>query len=253
MRCKTPDSRPVSRSKKWVSQKADVVSPPRRYIRVFVAESHEIFNAGFKAVISGERDLEVVGDTHSTDELISEARRSRPDVVVLESRMAGESDAETCQKLFAVLPSIRIIIVGSDDGADAFHNALEIGVQGFLGKNSGRSEVIQAIRTVVKGVPYLCPGATTATFHLLRRQQNGDGLRSGLQILSPQERRVIALIAEGYTNKEIAAKLVLSDKTVKNYIVSIYTKLQIERRTQAVALYLKTQLHPPQLGQTIST
>lgn len=252
MRCKAPESRRVRRSTKWVSQKAEVVPSPRRPTRVFVADSHEIFKAGFRAVITAERELEVVGDAHSVEELISESRRSRPDVVVLESRLTGESDAEICKKVFAVLPSVRIIIVGSNDGAEAFHHALGTGVQGFLTKNASRAEVVQAICTVAKGMPYLCPGATKETFRLLRQQQNGDRLRSELDILSPQEWRVIALIAEGYTNKAIAAKLVLSDKTVKNYIVSIFSKLEIERRTQAVALYIKAQGHHTPMGQGIS-
>jgi two-component system, NarL family, response regulator DevR len=250
MRDKTPKrGRP---SKKSATSKSVVASPRRHPIRVFIADSHEVLRTGVHAVLAGESDLDVVGEAAGVDELLSEARRTRPDVVLLESRLTGGSDAEICKMVCAVLPLIRIILLGSNHDAAAFHQALETGVQGFVLKNVSREELVHAIHTVAKGIPYLCPGAPGGTFQLLREQQNGVGLHSGLQILSPQERRVIALIAEGHTNKEIAAKLVLSDKTVKNYIANMFAKLEIERRTQAVALYLKTQHHRIPMSNGIS-
>lgn len=211
------------------------------FIRVFIADSQEIVRAGLRTFVSGEQDLRVVGEAARTDELLSEVQRARPDVVLLESRLVGESGAEICKMLVAAVPSIRIISIGWDHGTTTFDHAMVAETQGFLVRSVRQAELVKAIRLVANGSSYLCPEAAERTLHLLRQQQGGAGLRSGLQALSPRERHIIALIAEGHTNKEIAAKLVLSDRTVKNYIATMFSKLGVERRTQAVSLYLKAQ------------
>jgi DNA-binding NarL/FixJ family response regulator len=212
-------------------------------IRVFIADRHEIIRVGVRALLEGAVDLEVVGEADDGNRLLVQVPQARPDVVLLESRLTGRSDVEICQRLLAALPTIGIVLIGPGYDAAAFRHVRETGVRGFLLNNVSQSELVQAIHTVAQGMPYFCPEATAATFRLLRQQRTRVGHGAGLQILSPQERRVIALIADGCTNKEIAARLVLSEKTVKNYIVNMFTKLEIERRTQAVALYVKAQHH----------
>ena len=128
-----------------------------------------------------------------------------------------------------------------DDDAEAFRNAVEGGAQGYLWEKAGRIELIRAIRTVAKGDSYLGQGTVDQIFCLLRARQDSVCSPSALHILSRQERRVIALIAEGNTNRQIATKLVLSERTVRNYVVSMFAKLKIERRAQAAALYMKAR------------
>jgi DNA-binding NarL/FixJ family response regulator len=206
---------------------------------VFIADSHEIVRAGIRALLEREPDLNVVGEAETAEDVLCKSRRAKPDVVLLESGLPGSSESEIYKTLRNVLPSVRIISVMSDGDGEAFRNAIEAGAQGFLRKSTDRIELVGAIRTVSKGGSHITSEETDQAFRLLRARQDTMCARSTLHILSPQERRIIALIAEGNTNKEIAAKLVLSDKTVKNYIGNIFAKLEIERRTQAVTLYMK--------------
>jgi len=220
------------------------VEPPGQPpIRIFVADRHEVVRAGVRALLEGERDLEVVGEVDNAEDMLFELRRTKPDVVLLEPRLSGGSEFDICKSLFDVLPSVRIISLMRGGDTEAFRHVVGTGAQGYLRKTAGRIELIQAIRTVAKGNSYLSSEDTEQTFRFLRQQQDPIRVRSSLDTLSPQERRIIALIAEGNTNKEIAAKLALSDKTVKNYIANLFTKLEIERRTQAVALYMRAQQH----------
>ena len=243
MRYYAPNSRQVrrdNRQKKSASFDNLAVQPPGRHpIRIFIADSHEVVRAGVRAMVEGERDLKVIGEADNAEDVFSESRRTKPDVVLLESGLSGSSESEIYKSLLHVLPSVRIISLMGDNHAASLRRAVEGGVQGCLRKSTCRIELIQAIHTVAKGGTYLSPEDTDETFRLLRQQHDADGSRSGLDGLSPQERRVIALIAEGNTNKEIATKLGLSDKTVKNYICNMFAKLDIERRTQAVVLYMK--------------
>lgn len=237
MRRKSPGHRPEKRNQKT---------------RVLIADRHEVVRAGVRALLEGEQDLEVVGEAHNAETVFSESRRTKPDVILLESGLAGGSEFDIYKILFHVLPSIRIVSLMRDDDIEAFRDAVTAGVQGYLGEKTGRTELIRAIRTVAKGSSYLGHETADQTFHLLRARRDPVCIPSALHILSPQERRVIALIAEGDTNKGIAAKLALSEKTVKNYIVSIFVKLKIERRTQAAALYMKAQKHQNSVCEEIS-
>lgn len=236
--------RRVHRANQWkkraASRNSVVEASPQHPIRVFIADKHEVIRAGVHVFLQGEHDLEVVGEADNADAVLSESRRVKPDVVLLDFRLSGGSEADICKGLFDALPSVRIIGLMGGDNAPAFLTVVEAGAQGCLQKDTCRTELVRAIRIVAKGGSYLGPESADQTFRLLKQWQDAACPRSGLRALSPQERRVISLIAEGNTNKEIATKLALSDKTVKNYIVSIFTKLNIDRRTQAVALYLQT-------------
>lgn len=216
-------------------------SSPSRPVQVFVADGHEVVRAGLCRLLEGEPDVEVVGEADNAKAVLSESRRTKPDVVLLEFGLSSGLEFDLYKTLFHVLPSVRIISLLKDGDTETFRNAVEAGAQGYLRENTDRLELIRAIRTVAKGGSYLGPETADQTVRLLRGREYSDCSPSALPILSPQERRVIALIAEGDTNKEIAAKLVLSERTVKNYITSMFAKLEIERRAQAAALYLKTQ------------
>lgn len=211
-------------------------------IRIFIADGHEIVRAGLYTLLTGERDVEVVGEADDVEDVLSQWRRTKPDVVLLGCGLLGGWETHLRKRLFSAVPSIRIITTmwNREDDDAALRSITECGAQGYLCKNIGGAELVQAIREVAKGGTYLNPEGIDKTFRLLKQAQ---GTHSRLCILSAQEKRIISLIAEGNTNKEIAVKLALSDKTVKNYIANIFSKLEIERRTQAVALYMKAQQH----------
>lgn len=244
MRRKSLSHRPEQQHKKWIFPDPSRTSSPSRPIRVFIADGHEVIRAGVCKLLEGERDLEVVGEADNAKGLLSESRRTKPDVVLLEFGLSSGSEFDLYKTLFSVLPSVRIISLTRNGDTEAFRHAVEAGAQGYLRENTDRLDLIQAIRTVAKGSSYLGPETADQTVRLLKGRERSVCSPSALHILSPQERRVIALIAEGDTNKEIAAKLVLSERTVKNYIASIFAKLEIERRAQAAAFYLKAQQYP---------
>jgi two-component system, NarL family, response regulator DevR len=226
------------------SPSKSILTHPRPHpIRVFIADNHEVVRAGVRALMKSVRDLCVVGEVGDADDLLIEVRRTTPDVILLKSGLSSGSDVEMCKMLCDNLPMIRIIVVAWNNEVSVFRNAIEAGAQGVLLGNICREKLIQAIRTVAKGSSYLGPDGADKTLRLLREHLDVFGIRSRLQSLSPQERRIISLIAEGNTNKEIAVNLVLSDKTVKNYIGNMFAKLDITRRTQAVALYMQACHH----------
>lgn len=231
----------ANQEKMYAASRSSVVeASPQHPIRVFIAVKHEVIRAGVHAFLEGEHGLEVVGEADNADAVLSESRRVKPDVVLLEFRLTGGSEADICKGLFDALPSVRIISLMEGENDAAFLTVVEAGAQGCLQKSTCRTELVRAIRIIAQGGSYLGPESVDQTFRLLRQWQDAACPSSGLRALSPQERRVISLIAEGNTNKEIAVKLVLSDKTVKNYIANMFVKLEVDRRTQAVARYLQT-------------
>ncbi|HEX5544648.1 MAG TPA: response regulator transcription factor [Nitrospira sp.] len=253
MQQKSRGHRREQQNKQWiVPDPISIPVSPSRPIRVFIADGHEVVRAGVCALLEGEKDLEVVGEADNAGDMLSESRRTKPDVVILQSGLSGGSESDMCKTLCNILPSVRIISLMRDGDAEAFRNAVEGGARGYLQEKTGRIELIRAIRAVAKGDSYLGHETADQAFDLLRARQDSTCFPSALHILSPQERRVIALIAEGGTNKEIATKLVLSEKTVKNYIVNIFAKLKIERRAQAAAIYMRVQQHQNAVREEIS-
>lgn len=207
-------------------------------IRILVADAQEIVRAGMRGMLIGQPDLLVVGESGTAADTLSEARRVSPDLVLMEARLPDGSGSEVCRLLLQAHPAIRIFMVTMSHSPVTFRAAAEAGVHGYVLKDIIRSELLRAIRAVAGGVSYLQFEMADQALCGLR-----DGLKDAceprLRILSPQQHRVIRLVAEGKTNKEIAVELSLSDKTVKNYLANMFTKLQITRRTQAVSLYLQ--------------
>ncbi|HMS85777.1 MAG TPA: response regulator transcription factor [Nitrospira sp.] len=238
---KTPYQRRVRQNQKEpcpdLSARTAVRSRP---ICIFIADGYEVVRAGLCALLKGERDLEVVGQADHAKDLLIESQRTKPDVLLLAYGLPGSTEREMCQRLSQALPAVQIIALIEDNDTIGFRRAIEVGVQGFLLGTLGRDELIKVVRALGKRDSYLDPEAFGETFRLLKVQTEAAS-PSELRILSPQEHRIISCIAEGYTNKKIAAKMVLSDKTVKNYIANMFVKLEINHRTQAVALYLKAQ------------
>lgn len=207
-------------------------------IRVLVVDDSALVRAGLRAVLGShgaEAHLAVVGEAASVATAITEAKRLKPDVVLLDIRLPDGSGLDACREIKRLVPDTRVLILTSVASDELIHQAVIAGAQGYLMKEIDPVGLTRAIADAFAGKSVLTPEITARVLRLLR--EGGTGAGAQLSSLSTQEHRVLALVAEGLTNKEVAEKLGLSDNTVKNYLVTVFEKLQVKRRSQAAALF----------------
>ncbi len=207
-------------------------SPGNGPIRVFLMDDHEIVRRGLADLIGLERDMEVVGEAGSTAEALHRIPAARPDVAVLDVRLPDGSGVEVCREVRSTMPSVHCLMLTSYADDEALFDAIMAGAAGYVLKEIRGNDLIDAIRQVASGRSLLDP---LATQRVLERLRNGDRHDSRLDVLSEQERRILDLIGDGLTNRQIGEQLHLAEKTVKNYVSSLLAKLGMERRTQAAA------------------
>jgi len=186
----------------------------------------------------------VVAQAGSAAEAHNEARRHQPDVVVMDVRLPDGSGIEACRDIRAELPTTRVVMLTSYPDEEAVLSAILAGASGYLLKQIRARDLVAALEAVGRGDSLLDPAVTERVLERVRRAASG-GEQDELSQLTAQERRILLLVAEGLTNKEIAAEVFLSDKTVKNYVSSILSKLELQRRTQAAAFVAKHRLGSP--------
>jgi DNA-binding NarL/FixJ family response regulator len=212
-------------------------------IRIVLLEDHELVRKGLRALLDQESDLRIVGEADSFAHALAIARRLHPKLVLLDMKLPDITGTEACRRLLAEMPQLRILVLTSYAEEATVASAIRGGAHGYLLKDVKPDDLIRAIRTVAGGRCYLDPRITQQTFQWIRSSSSSDGSVPGQRQLSPQERLIMPLLAQGKTNKEIATRLGLSDKTIKNYLANIYDKLGVSRRTEAVAWYMKDE--PP--------
>jgi two-component system response regulator DevR len=195
---------------------------------------------GIKTVLSAETDppMQVIAEAGNVAEAIAECQRHKPQVVLLDIRLPDGSGLEACRRILQVLPDTRIIVLTSYSNDNYVYEAVTCGAQGYLMKEIDPAGLVQAVRDVAAGRSILDPDATSRVLRLLRGGNSGEQ-GTDLSILSAQERRVLALVAEGLTNKQVGEQLKLSENTVKNYLVNVFEKLQVKRRAQAAAIFVQ--------------
>jgi two-component system, NarL family, response regulator DevR len=206
-------------------------------IRLLLVDDHEVVRVGLRALFERTGTIEVVGEADSIASAVGEAVRLQPAVVLLDLRLPDGTGVEACRKILEHCPGTHVVLLTSFADEEAVLSTVMAGAKGYLLKTIGGSALVQAIHTVVEGHAILDPGITHPVLTHMRLLSTGAETY-GLA-LSPQERRILPLIAEGKTNKEIAASLGLSDKTIKSYMHNLFQKLQITRRSQAAALFVK--------------
>lgn len=213
--------------------------------RILIVDDSELVRRGIKSVIEAHAitPMSVVGEAGSVAEAVSECLRLKPEIVLLDIRLPDGTGFEACRQILVHLPATRVVVLTSHSSDNFIYEAVTAGVQGYLMKEIDPAGLIQALEDVMAGRSILGPDATTRVLRLLRSNQT-YGLVADLSVLSTQERRVLALVAEGKTNKQIGDQLVLSENTVKNYLVNVFEKLQVKRRSQAAALYVQQTNHP---------
>ena len=209
-------------------------------IRVFLLDDHEIVRRGRVELLDAEPDIDVVGEAGTASEAVRRIPALRPHVMVLDARLPDGSGIDVCRRVRAVDPSIEGLVLTSYDDADALVAAVAAGALGYVLKNVRGSDIVGSVRAVADGRSLLDPEAVE---RLRRSWAGGDegADDEALALLTPQERRILACIGEGLTNRQIGDRLSLAEKTVKNYVTSVLAKLGLERRTQA-ALYVTGRL-----------
>jgi len=208
-------------------------------IKIVIVDDHEVVRHGLRSLLSLEQDFKIIGETGNVAEAVSLVERVKPQIVLLDVKLPDATGMEACRRLLAVTSSLRILVVTSYAEDASIIGAVQSGAHGYVLKDIRTDELIQAIRAVAEGRGYLDPRIAQQALHWIRTQYRPDTASQRSPRLSPQERLIVPLLAEGKTNKEIAAQLSLSDKTVKNYLANIFEKLNVRRRTEAVAWFVK--------------
>ena len=205
-------------------------SPP---LKVLLVDDHHIVRAGLRTIIS-RAGIEIVGEAGTAAAAIDEAARLKPDVVLMDVRLPDGSGVTACREIRAANPRIRVLFLSAFKDDNALLATAFASASGYLLKEIGAEHLIQAIRAVASGLSVLAPGVVHTVMGHLRTTGTVSEDPAG-EPLSNQQRRVLTLVADGKTNKEIAAAMGLSPKTVKNYLSTIFEKLQVSRRSEAVA------------------
>lgn len=206
-------------------------------IRILLVDDSELVRRGIKAVLATQSDppLRVVGEAGNVAGAVAECLRHKPDIVLLDIRLPDGSGFDACRQILQKLPETRVVVLTSYSNDNFVYEAVTAGVQGYLLKEIDPGSLVQALNDVAAGRSILDPDATSRVLRLLRGSAQESG--TDLSILSNQERRVLALVADGLTNKQVGERLDLSENTVKNYLVNVFEKLQVKRRAHAAALY----------------
>ncbi len=204
--------------------------------RVVLVDDHEVVRKGLAALIDAQDDMEVVGEAGTAAEGVRRVGYDVPDVVVLDVRLPDGSGVEACREIRARWPDVGVLILTSFADEEALMSAIMAGAAGYVLKRIDTDALVDAIRRVGRGESLLDPAMTERLFRKLRDDHPEDHL---LARLSPQERRILDLIAEGKTNREIAQDLFLAEKTVKNYVSNLLAKMEMSRRSEAAAYAAK--------------
>jgi DNA-binding NarL/FixJ family response regulator len=212
-----------------------------RSIRILIADDHEVVRIGLVSLLDRQPGFRVVAEAGSGDEAVRLARAHRPDVVVMDIRMPNGSGTDACRAITAELPNTPVVMLTSYADEEALFEAIAAGASGYVLKRIGSDELVTAIRTVAGGRSMLDPAVTAAVLERLRHAAHAE--ESGaFGELTEQERRVLAHLAQGESNREIATAMQLAEKTVRNYVSNILAKLSLSSRAQAAAFAIRNRL-----------
>jgi DNA-binding NarL/FixJ family response regulator len=210
-------------------------------IRILIADDHEVVRIGLVALLNRQPDFQVVAEASSGEEAVRLARQWRPDVAVLDIRMPGGSGTDACRAIVAELPDTPVVMLTSYADSEALFDAISAGASGYVLKRIGSEELIDAVRTVADGRSMLDPSVTAQVLDRLRSANHMEEANAFSE-LTEQERRVLAHVAQGSSNREIAEAMELAEKTVRNYVSNILAKLSLASRAQATAYAIRHRL-----------
>jgi len=203
-------------------------------IRIVLVDDSEVVRMGLRSLLGIDPTLEIVGEAANVASGVQTCLRLRPEVALLDIRLPDGTGFDVCRQILKELPNVRVLVLTSVADDTLVDEAIRSGAHGYLLKEIDSRGLVQAIHDVAAGKSILDPAVTARVMQIVRA---GGAADNALASLSPQEKRVLALIAEGLTNKEVATQLGLSDKTVKNYLSTVFEKLHVSRRAEAAVIY----------------
>ena len=208
-------------------------------VRVLLVDDHEVVRRGLRDLLDTENDVTIVAEASGVDEAMVRARSTEPDVAVIDMRLPDGDGLQLCRQLRALDAPPRCLVLTAFDDEQALVGAINAGASGYLLKQVRGQDLVNAVREVAAGRSLLDPVTTTRVLDRIR--QDSTHIPDEFDALTEQERNVLELIGEGLTNRQIAERLFLAEKTVKNYVTSVLAKLGMERRTQAAAWFARRQ------------
>ena len=210
-------------------------------LRIMLVDDHELVRVGLKSLLAHQPELVVIGEASHANEAIEKAATLQPDIVVMDIRLPGKSGIEACREIVAAQPQIKVIMLTSYAEDDMLFDAIAAGAAGYVLKQIGGSDLVNALERIGRGESLLDPSLTQRVFakvrEATRRAQN-----EAFAMLNDHELKILALIAEGKTNREIAERVFLSEKTVRNYVSAILNKLQLATRAQAAGYAVQNRI-----------
>lgn len=219
--------------------------------RILIADDHAVVRAGLRALLEQIEQYRVVAEAESGEDAIAKAQHHQPDVAVLDIRMPGVSGIEACRRITETVPNCRVIMLTSYAEDELLLAAIDAGASGYVLKRIGSDELLRAVERVSQGDGTLDPSMTSAIFERVRQANKAEDA-SAFAELTQQELAVLALVAEGLTNRQIAVQLFLGEGTVRNYVSSVLSKINVSNRAEAAIYAVKHNIHklvPPQKKQ----
>ena len=214
-------------------------------IKVFLLDDHEIVRQGVRDVLEIQPDIEVVGEAGTASSALARIPALRPDIAILDVRLPDGDGVSVCRDIRSQVPEVACLMLTSVDDDEALFNAIMAGAAGYVLKDISVSNLVGAVRTVASGQSMLDPRAAS---QLMARLRDAATKKDPLEGLTNQERRILELMGEGLTNRQIGERMFLAEKTVKNYTSVLFQKLGMERRAQAAA-YAARIFGEPEVGQ----
>jgi DNA-binding NarL/FixJ family response regulator len=210
--------------------------PKQRRINVFLVDDHEIFRRGIRTLLAHEPDIDVVGEAGTAAAALVKIPELRPDVAVLDVRLPDGNGITVCREIGSALPQTACLMLTAYNDDQALLGAIMAGAAGYVSKQTCGADLVSALRAVASGQSILDPQASR---QIMTRLRERPIIVDPMAALSDQEKRVLELVSEGLTNRQIAQRMFLAEKTVKNYVSSLLTKLGMQRRTQAAAFAVR--------------
>ena len=203
-------------------------------LRLLLVDDHEVVRVGLKTLLTRQEDLHVIDEASTGQEAVRKSLQHVPDIVVMDVRLGGMSGIEACREITRAVPSVKVIMLTSYGDDETLFDSIAAGASGYVLKQIGSEDLIKSIRTVGNGQSTLDPATTSRVFARMREQARKRE-ESAFSQLTEQELRVLAFLAEGHTNREIAQMLGLGEGTVRNYVSSVFAKLHVNNRAEAAA------------------
>lgn len=213
-------------------------------VKIMLVDDHDVVRTGIRTILERREGFSIVGEAGTAAEAVAVAHQCQPDVIVMDIRLPDGNGVEATREIRGERPETRVIMLTSYADDEAIYGAIMAGASGYLLKQTRGQNLAEAIERVAKGDSLLDPAVTDRVLERMRALARGEG--DELATLSDQEKKILSHIAEGKTNKEIAEEVFLSDKTVKNYVSSILSKLNLRRRSEAAAFMAQRRAKGPE-------